>query len=283
MPSLLSRIDYAITLFQAAEYEEAKILFGRLFKLYKKENHIENMRLCLYHLACIAYIQGERQNFYELSSLYQACILNKEDVLQDIEYYMLRGLEGLSFHHYGEAIHAFSYAIALAEKRRLTEHKILSLLYIQKCHLLLGHTELTLKISNELWTTYQEEIQSDTVQFFYYHLNRADTLYALAHLEEMSELLKACETHKDLQAVPQVYAKTLVTRAKFHMAKKKNRLALSALKKAVEIAESREDPILQSEVYELLIENYERRGKPKKALHYAKKRLALHTKTMKVL
>lgn len=38
MPYLQSRMDYAMTLFQTADYEEAKILFGRLLKLYKK-NH----------------------------------------------------------------------------------------------------------------------------------------------------------------------------------------------------------------------------------------------------
>jgi tetratricopeptide (TPR) repeat protein len=281
MPYLQTRMDYAIRLFQTAEYEEAKIVFGQFLKLYKRESQPENIRLCLYRLACIAYIRGEMQNFHEILTHYQAYRQQEAVTIQDVEYQILLGLERLSLQRYEEAIHAFTHALPIAKKRELTEHKIISLLYIQRCHILLGHSDLSLEMSDELWTTYGEEIKAYAGHFFHYLLNRADTLHAFAHLEEMSELLKACETHEDLHIMPKEYAKTLLTRAKLHMAYREARPAMLALEKAVEIAEGQEDINLRSEVYELLMDSYESRGKTKQALRYAKKRLALHKKVAK--
>lgn len=280
MPYLQTRIGYATTIFQKAEYEEAKIVFGQLLKIYKKENDLVNMRLCLYRLACIAYIRGEIQRFHEIFIHYRACKLQEEELLQEAEYYMLQGLVKLSFQHYREAVKAFTHAAALAEEKGITEYKVMSLLYIQRCHILLGHSELSLEVSDELWTTCHKEIQLDASQFFHYLLNRADILYAFAQLDEMSELVEACETHEDLHTMPKEYAKTLLTRAKLHIAKQESRPAMLALKKAVEIAEEQEDINLRSEVYEMLIDQYERRGKTKQALRYAKKRLVLHKKIL---
>ena len=278
MPYLQTRMDYAITLFQTAEYEEAKILFGRLLKLCKKESQLEHIRPCLYRLACIAYIRGEIQNFHEIFTSYQAHRQQEADTNRDVEYHVLLGIEKLSRQYYEEAITAFTYALPLAEKRKLTEHKITTLLYIQRCHILLGQSQLSLKISDELWTTCREEIQSNIGHFFHYLLNRADTLYALEYLEEMTELLEACEAYEDFQIMPKEYAKTLLTRAKFHMTNKDSRPAMLALEKAVKIVEGQEDINLRSEVYEMLIDHYERRGKTKQALRYTKKQVALHKK-----
>ena len=70
MVHLQSRTDYANRLFCTAEYEEAKIIFHHLLKIYTKQAHIENMCLCLYRLTCIAYIQGEMKKFDELFNYY---------------------------------------------------------------------------------------------------------------------------------------------------------------------------------------------------------------------
>lgn len=281
MPHSQTRMDYATTLFQTAEYEEAKIVFGQLLKIYKRESKLENVRLCLYRLACIAFIRGEMENFHNIFTHYQACKQQDDGDLQNAEYHILKGLEKLSLQHYEEAIKAFTYALPIADKQTLTEYKMTSLLYIQRCHILLGHAQLSLEMSDELWTTCHQELLADAGQLFHYLLNRADTLHALAQLEEMSETLEACETHENLQIMPKEYAKTLLTRAKFHMAKQEHRPAILALEKAVEIAEEQEDINLCSEVYEVLIDNYERRGKTKQALRYAKKRMALHKKAAK--
>ena len=281
MPHLQTRMDYATTLFQTAEYEEAKIVFGQLLKIYKRQSQLENVRICLYRLACIASIRGEMENFHNLFMHYQACRQQEENALQNVEFHILQGLEKLSLQHYEEAISAFTYALPSADQQALTEYKMTSLLYIQRCHILLGHAQLSLEMSDELWTTYHQELRADAGQLFHYLLNRADTLHALAQLEEMSELLEACETYEDVQIMPKEYAKTLLTRAKLHMAKKEHRPAILALEKAVEIAEEQADIHLCSEVYEVLIDNYESRGKTKQAHRYAKKRMALHKKAAK--
>lgn len=278
MPYLQTRMDYATMLFHKAEYEEARIVFGQLLKLYKREGHLTNMRHCLYRLACIAYIRGEMQNFQEFLIHYQAGRKKEEEALSEAEYYVLRGLEKLSLQRYEKAVNAFTHALALAEEKGVIEYKITSLLYIQDCHILLGHSELSLEMSDELWATYHKEIQSDAGQLFHYLLNRVDTLHAFSHLDEMSELLETCETYEDLHVMPKEYTKTLLARAKLHTAKEEARPAMRALEKAVEIAEGQEDMNLRSEVYEMLIDHYEQRGKAKQALRYAKKQQALHKK-----
>ena len=65
MSHLQSRMDYASSLFRTAEYEESKIIFNRLLKIYTKRAHTENMCFCLSRLACIAYTQGEMKKFNE--------------------------------------------------------------------------------------------------------------------------------------------------------------------------------------------------------------------------
>ena len=277
MEHLHIRMDYATRLFQTAEYEEAKIVFGHLLKIYKRQNQADQVRICLYRLACIAYVDGEMQKFHELYTHYQKWLHQHPEA----EYHVLKGLEELSLQHYEPAIKAFTDVLPICEKARLVGHKLTSLLYIQTCHIALGRMQLSLEMSDELWTTYKKEIRADTGHFFHYLLNRADTLYGLERLEEMDELLEACETHEDLSAVPNEHIKTLLMRAKFHMARKEQRAAAASLEKAGEVAEEQANVNLRSEVYGALIANYETRGKTRQALRYEKKRRALHRKALK--
>ncbi|MGM9951354.1 MAG: hypothetical protein ACI33P_14575 [Lysinibacillus sp.] len=277
MEHLHVRMDYATRLFQKAEYEEAKIVFGHLLKLYKRQAKPDQVRICLYRLACIAYVDGERQKFHEFFTHYQEWRPHQ----QEAEYYVLKGLEELSLQRYEPAIKVFTDVLPIAEKAGLVDQKLSALLYIQTCHIALGRMQLSLEMSDELWTTHQEEIQTDTGHFFHYLLNRADTLHGLERLAEMDELLEACEAHKDLSAVPNEHIKTLLMRAKFHMARKERRAAAASLEKAGEVAEAQANVHLRSEVYKALIDNYAIRGKTKQALRYEKKRLALHRKAVK--
>ncbi len=277
MEHLHIRMDYATRLFQTAEYEEAKIVFGHLLKIYTRQKQADQVRTCLYRLACIAYVNGEMQNFHELFTHYQEWM----QLQPDAEYHVLKGLEELSLQRHEPAIKAFTDVLPTVETAGLVDYKLTSLLYIQTCHIALRRMQLSLEMSDELWTTHQKEIQADTGHFFHYLLNRADTLYGLERLEEMDELLEVGEAHEDLSAVPNEHIKTLLMRAKFHMARKERRAAAASLEKAGEVAEKQANIDLRSEVYKALIANYETRGKTKQALRYEKKHLALHRKAAK--
>lgn len=277
MEHLDIRMDYAARLFQKAEYEEAKIVFGHLLKRYKKQASPDQVRACLYRLACIAYIDGEMQKFHELFTHYQEWMHHQPEA----EYHVLKGLEELSLQRYEPAIKAFTDVLPIAEEAGLADQKLTSLLYIQTCHIALGRMRLSLEMSDELWTTHQKGIQAHTGHFFHYLLNRADAFYGLERLEEMDELLEACEAHEDLSTVPTEHIKTLLMRAKFHMAKRERRAAAASLEKAGEVAEEQANVDLRSEVYGALIANYETRGKTKRALRYKKKRMALQRNTFK--
>ena len=281
MAHLQTRMDYATDLFRTAEYEEAKILFNQLLKIYTKQAHIENMCLCLYRLAYIAYIRGEMQKFDELFDYYKTLIPKTKHQKLVAEYAMLTGLKELSVQHYEQAVQAFSNVIPIADELSLIKHKVSALLSIQKCYLFLDYFDLSLEMSDELWLTYQETITSDVGQLLHYMLNRADTLYALERFEEMNVLIAKCETHPDLHMMPKEYTKTLLARAKYCMAKNEPHIAMISLEKAIKLTEAQEDINLLGEVYEVLIDNYEMRGKAKQALYYAKKRLELQKELVK--
>lgn len=281
MVHLQTRMDYATGLFRTAEYEEAKILFNQLLKKYTKQAHIENMCLCLYRLACIAYIHGEIQRFNELFDYYKTLVQKTNEPKRAAEYAILTGLKELSIQHYEQAIQAFSNAILIADELSLIKHKVSVLLSIQKCYLFLDYFDLSLEMSEELWLNYKETITSDAGLLLHYMLNRADTLYALQRFDEMNVLITKCEVHPDLHMMPKAYAKTLLARAKCCMAKNEPHIAMASLEKAIELTEAQEDINLLGEVYEVLIDNYEMRGKAKQALYYAKKRLELQKELVK--
>ena len=281
MAHLQSRMDYANGLFRTAEYEEAKIIFNHLLKIYTKQSNIENMCLCLHRLACIAYIQGEVKKFDELFHYYKTLIPKVEHQKLVAEYSLLKGLQELSVQHYKQAIRAFSNVVSIADEPNLVKLKVSALLCIQKCYLSLDYFDLSLEMSDELWLTYKETITSDVGQLIHYMLNRADTLYALQRFEEMDLLITECEVHPDLHIMPKQYAKTLLARAKYYMTKADPHTAMSSLEKAIELTEAQEDINLQCEVYEILINNYELQGKTKQALYYAKKQLELQKKLVK--
>ena len=281
MVHLQSRMDYATGLFRTAEYEEAKIIFNHLLKIYTRQSHIENMCLCLHRLACIAYIQGEMKKFNELFNDYKTLIPKVEHQKLAAEYSLLKGLRELSIQHYEQAIQAFSNVVSIADELNLVKLKVSALLSIQKCYLSLDYFDLSLEMSDELWLTFKETITSDVGQLLNYMLNRADTLYALQRFEEMDLLITECEAHPDLHMMPKQYVKTLLARAKYYMVKANPHTAMNSLEKAIKLTESQEDINLLCEVYEILIDNYEIQGKTKQALHYAKKQLELQKKLVK--
>lgn len=281
MVHLQSRMDYATGLFRTAEYEEAKIIFNHLLKIYTRQSHIENMCLCLHRLACIAYIQGEMKKFNELFNYYKTLIPKVEHQKLSAEYSLLKGLQELSVQHYEQAIEAFSNVVSIADELKLVKLKVSALLSIQKCYLSLDYFDLSLEMSDELWLTFKESITSDVGQLLNYMLNRADTLYALQRFEEMDLLITECEAHPDLHMMPKQYVKTLIARAKYYMVKADPHTAMTSLEKAIKLTESQEDINLLCEVYEILIDNYEIQGKTKQALHYAKKQLELKKKLVK--
>ena len=281
MAQLQARMDYANGLFRTAEYEEAKIIFNHLLKLYTKQAHIENMCLCLYRLACIAYIQGEMNKFDDHFHNYQTLIPKTEHRKLLAEYAFLKGLKKRSAQHYGQAIQAFLNVIPIADELTLVDLKVSAMLSIQKCYLFLDYFDLALEMSDELWLTYKESIASDAGQLIHYMLNRAHTLYALERFEEMNLLITKCEVHPDLHMMPKQYVQTLLARAKYDMAKSDPHTAMSSLEKALTLTEEQADINLLSEVYDLVIDNYEIRGKTKQALYYAKKRLELQKELVK--
>lgn len=281
MAHLQSRMDYATGLFRTAEYEEAKIIFNHLLKIYTRQADIENMCLCLYRLACIAYIQGEMKKFDELFNYYKTLILKIENRKLLAEYALLNGLKELSVQRYEQAIQTFSNVVPIADELTLVKLKVSALLSIQKCYLSLDYFDRSLEMSDELWLTYKETITSDVGQLLHYMLNRVDTLYALGRFEEMNLLITKCEAHPDLHMMLKEYAKTLLARAKYYMAKADPHTAISSLQKAIKLAETQEDINLLSEVYEIVINNYEMRGKTKQALYYAKKQLELQKELVK--
>ena len=281
MENLQSRMDYANGLFHTAEYEEAKIIFNHLLKIYTKQQHAENMCLCLYRLACIAYIQGEMKKFDELFNDYKTLILKTEHRKLLAEYAFLKGLKELSVQHYEQAIQAFLNVIPIADELTLVNLKVSALLSIQKCYLFLDYFDLSLEMSDELWLTYKESITSDAGQLIHYMLNRAHTLYTLERFEEMSLLITKCEVHPDLHMMPKQYVQTLPARAKYCMAKSDPHTAMSSLEKALTLTEEQADISLLSEVYDIVIDNYEMRGKTKQALYYAKKQLELQKELVK--
>ena len=281
MSHLQSRMDYATSLFRTAEYEEAKIIFNRLLKIYTKQAHTENMCFCLSRLACIAYTQGEMKKFNELFNDYKILMLKTEHRNLAAEYELLKGLSELSVQHYEQAIQAFLNIVPIADELTLVRLKVAALLSIQKCYLFLGYFDLSLEMSDELWLTYQETITADVGQLLQYMLNRAQTLHTLQRLEEMNLLITKCEAHPDLHMMPRQYAQTLLIRAKYYMAKADPHTAISSLEKAIELTEIQEDMNLLSEVYGTLITNYEMRGKTKQALYYAKKLLELQKELVK--
>ena len=281
MAQLQARMDYANGLFLTAEYEEAKIIFNHLLKIYTKQAHTHNMCLCLYRLACIAYIQGEMKKFDELFHDYQTLIPKTEHRKLLAEYAFLNGLKERSVQRYEQAIQAFLNVIPIADELTLVDLKVSTLLSIQKCYLFLDYFDLSLEMSDELWLTYKESITSDAGQLIHYMLNRAHTLYALQRFEEMNLLITKCEVHPDLHMMPKQYVQTLLARAKYYMAKSDPHTAMSSLEKALTLTEAQEDISLLSEVYDILIDNYEMRGKTKQALYYAKKRLELQKELVK--
>lgn len=281
MAQLQARMNYASGLFRTAEYEEAKIIFNHLLKIYTKQAHIENMCLCLYRLACIAYIQGEMKKFDALFHDYKTLIPKTEHRKLLAEYAFLKGLKELSVQHYEQAIQAFLNVIPIADELTLVNLKVSALLSIQKCYLFLDYFDLSLEMSDELWLTYKESITSDAGQLIHYMLNRAHTLYALERFEEMNLLITKCEVHPDLHMMPKQYVQTLLARAKYDMVKSDPHTAMSSLEKALTLTETQEDISLLSEVYEIVIDNYEMRGKTKQALYYAKKRLELQKELVK--
>lgn len=281
MAHLQSRMDYAANLFQTAEYEEAKIIFNRLLKIYTRQNHIENMCLCLYRLARIAYIQGEMKKFDELFHYYKTLILKTKHRKLEAEYALLQGLKALSVQHYEQAIQTFSNVVSIAEELNLVKLKVSALLSIQKCYLFLDYFDLSLEMSDKLWHIYKETITSDVGQLLYYTLNRTGTLYALERFEEMNLLITKCEKHPDLHMMPKEYAKTLLARAKYYIATADSHNVMSSLEKATKLIEAQEDINLLSELYEILINHYETRGKTKQALYYAKKQLELQKELVK--
>ena len=281
MAHLQSRMDYASGLFHTAEYEEAKIIFNHLLKTYTKQAHIENMCPCLYRLACIAYIQGDMKKFDEHFNYYQTLIPETAHRKLVAEYAFLKGLKELSVQRYEQAIQAFLNVIPIADELTLINLKVSTLLSIQKCYLSLDYFDLSLEMSDELWLTYKESITSDAGQLIHYMLNRAHTLYALQRFEEMNLLLTKCEVHPDLHMMPTQYVQTLLARAKYDTEKSDPHTALSSLEKALTLAEEQAGISLLSDVYELVIDHYEMRGKTKQALYYAKKRLELHKELVK--
>ena len=281
MAHLQARMDYANGLFHTAEYEEAKIIFNHLFKIYTKQAHVENMCLCLYRLACIAYIQGETKKFNAIFQDYETLIPETAHRKLLAEYTFLKGLKKLSIQHYEQAIHAFLNVIPLADELTFVKLKVSALLSIQKCYLSLDYFGLSLEMSDELWLTYKDSLTSDAGQLIHYMLNRAHTLYALQRFEEMNLLITKCVVHPDLHMMPTQYVQTLLARAKYDMVKSDPYTALSSLEKALTVTEAQEDISLLSEVYDIVIEHYEMRGKTKQALYYAKKRLELHKELVK--
>ena len=281
MAHLQSRMDYATGLFRTAEYEEAKIIFNHLLKIYTRQAHIENIGLCLYKLACIAYIQGEMKKFDELFNYYKTLNLKKKHGKSAAEYALLKGLKELSVQRFEQAIQAFSNVVSIADELNLVNLKVAALLSIQKCYLSLDRFDLSLEMNDELWLNYQETITSDVGQLLHYMLNRADTLHALQRFEEMNLLIIKCEAHPDLHMMPKEYAKTLLARAKYYMAKADPHTAMNTLEKAIKLIEAQEDINLLSELYRILIDNYEMRGKTKQALYYAKKQLELQKELVK--
>ena len=281
MAQLQARMNYASGLFRTAEYEEAKIIFNHLLKIYTKQAHIENMCLCLYRLACIAYIQGEMKKFDALFHDYKTLIPKTEHRKLLAEYAFLKGLKKQSVQHYEQAIQAFLNVIPIADELTLVNLKVSALLSIQKCYLFLDYFDLSLEMSDELWLTYKESITSDAGQLIHYMLNRAHTLYALERFEEMNLLITKCEVHPDLHMMPKQYVQTLLARAKYDMVKSDPHTAMSSLEKALTLTETQEDISLLSEVYDIVIDNYEMRGKTKQALYYAKKRLELQKELVK--
>ena len=281
MAHLHSRMDYANGLFRTAEYEEAKILFTHLLKIYTKQSHIENMCLCLHRLACIAFIQGEMKKFDEIFSYYKTLLPKVAHQKSAAEYSLLKGLKELSVQHYAQAIQTFSHVVSISDELNLLKLKVSALLFIQKCHLSLDYFDLSLEMSDELWLTFKETITSDVGQLVDYMLNRADTLYKLECFEEMNLLVTKCEGHPDLHMMPKQYVKTLLARAKYYMVKADPHTAMSSLEKAIKLTEALEDSNLLCELYEILIDYYELQGNTKQALYYAKKQLKLQKELVK--
>lgn len=273
---LQARMDYATRLYHTAEYEEAKIVFTSLLKTYKKHQATKEICLCLYNLACIAYVRGEIQTFHKLFTQFEQLSTSVNDQQLQVEYYVLRGLTQLGCQQYEQALTTFTHVLFLSEQEIFIKQKVSALLYIQTCQILMARYEASLKISDDIWSLYEHIITPDTGQLYHYLLNRADTMLALNRLEEADALLTRCEEHSDYMIVPIEHIKTLVSRAKYHLAQQQPTIAITILEHAHQYAAKQEDVNLLSEIYETLIKNYELLDQTKAALACAKKRLKLH-------
>ena len=190
-------------------------------------------------------------------------------------------MKELSVQRFEQAIQAFSNVVSIADELNLGNLKVAALLSIQKCYLFLDYFNLSLEMNDELWLNYQETISSDVGQLLHYMLNRADTLHRSEERRVGKECWCSCEAHPDLHMMPKEYAKTLLARAKYYMAKADPHTAMNTLEKAIKLIEAQEDINLLSELYRILIDNYEMRGKTKQALYYAKKQLELQKELVK--
>lgn len=278
---LQARMDYATTSFRTADYEEAKIIFSSLLKVYERQGAAKNICLCLYRLACVAYVRGEMQKFEELFERHEQLALALEDTQIKVEYLVLRGLADFALQRYDQAILQFEQVLMFADSPEFIKQKVSALLYSQKCHLLMEHFDESLHISDLIWRDYAEVIVPDAGQFFHFTLNHANTMLGLGKLEAMDDLLVQCEQHEDFQIMPKEQIQTLVTRAKYHLAKEAPIFSIGILEKALALATEQEDVNVLSEVYEALIETYEMLKQPLEALTFAKKRLNLHKELVK--
>ncbi len=275
MKQLQSRMDYAAKRFRQAEYEEARIVFTSLLKTYKKQQATKEVCLCLYRLACIAYVRGEVQNFQQLFHEYQALAKPLNDLQLRIEYYVLCGLAELGVQRYEHAIKAFTQVLALTNDEQFIKQKVSASLYIQRCHILLEDYEKSLEMSDFIWQEHADVIHPDTGQLFHYLLNRADTMLALGRLQEADGLITQCERHADYAISPIEHIKTMLTRAKYQLADDEPQLALTMLEQAEVLALEQENANALSEIYETYVKNHEQLNNPQQALVYAKKRLKL--------
>ena len=277
MEQLQIQMSQATKSFYSADYEESKIIFEQLLKVYSKKNDTRNVVRCLYRLCCLAYTRGQISQFHALLKKYKEALTEELLALPEhlIEYEMLLAIQALTQLTYSKAIPHFSKVVMLSQNTKYKKQKISALLFIQKCQIILGNAEQAITTSNSIWDDYYDVMKEDTQQYLHYVLNRAYAFMQLNCMEEFEVTIRLCEQHPDFHLLLKEQVFTAILRAKQHAINNHHIQAIKLLKGALAKYEDFQDAEMLYMMFSALIDYYEHIQQHKEALHYAKKLMGL--------
>lgn len=274
-----TQMNQATSLFYTADYEESKILFAHLLKLYLKNKDIHGALRCYYRLACLTYTRGDMEQFNQYTEEYLSLFTSflAKDIEHYIEQNMLLGLQAMVNLKHSRAIPFFAY-VADQATAKFKKHKISALLFMQKCQITIGNYEQAEMLDSQL-NDYIPAMENDTQQLLHLYLNRAYLALMVGNIKRFEDYIVRTKQHPDYQLLQKEPIFVAILEAK-RLANEEDFVeAIKRLQNEIKQHEPIRDPQLLYMIFTAFIEYYEQIQNHKEALHYAKLLMAIERGT----